>query len=210
MAVMRVFLAMTGASGAIYGGRTLSALTAAGCSVGLCASSAAAQVIGHEILGQGPEPTQPMDETVAAFVERFATGPGDVEIVDQGDLTSRYASGSAKIDGVAVAPCSMSTLATIAAGSGRNLVHRAADVALKERRRLVLVARETPLSEIHLTNMLTVTRAGATVLPASPGFYNLPASVDDLVDFVVARTLDHLGVDNALVARWGDEEGAGR
>lgn len=207
---MRVFLAMTGASGAIYGGRTLSALTAAGCSVGLCASDAAVQVIGHEILGLGPRPDQPVDATLGAFVDRFATGPGSVEIVGQHDLTSRYASGSARIDGVVVAPCSMSTLATIASGAGRNLVHRAADVALKERRRLVLVTRETPLSEIHLANMLTVTRAGAVVMPASPGFYNLPTSIEDLVDFVVGRTLDHLGIGNTLVTRWGDDGTADR
>ncbi len=207
---MRVFLAMTGASGAIYGGRALSALTAAGCSVGLCASDAAAQVIGHEILGHGPEPAPSVAATLSAFVERFTTEPDRVEIVDQRDLTSRYASGSARIDGVVVAPCSMSTLATIASGAGRNLVHRAADVALKERRRLVLVTRETPLSEIHLTNMLTVTRAGAVVMPAAPGFYNLPASIDDLVDFVVGRMLDHLGVDNTLVPRWGDGEASDR
>jgi 4-hydroxy-3-polyprenylbenzoate decarboxylase len=105
-----------------------------------------------------------------------------------------------------VAPCSMSTLAVIAHGTGQNLIHRAADVALKERRRLVLVARETPLSTVHLENMLTVTRAGATVLPAMPGFYQLPESIDDLVDFIVARALDQLGVDHELGRRWGERE----
>ncbi len=201
---MRVFLGMTGASGAIYGGRTLAALTAAGCEVGLCASDAAAQVIGHEILGHGPRPTGTAEATLAEFTERFARDPGRVEVIDQRDLTSRYASGSARVDGVVIAPCSMSTLATIASGTGRNLVHRAADVALKERRRLVLVAREMPLSVVHLTNMLAVTRAGAVVMPASPGFYTLPTSVDDLVDFVVGRTLDQLGVETDMVSRWGE------
>ena len=104
----------------------------------------------------------------------------------------------------------MSTLATIATGTGRNLVHRAADVALKERRRLILVTRETPLSTVHLTNMLAATQAGALVMPASPGFYNRPASIDDLVDFVVGRILDHLGLENTLVPRWGDSSVAGR
>lgn len=205
---MRVFLAMTGASGAIYGGRTLSALTAAGCEVGLCVSDAAAQVIDHEIFDLGPRPARPVTETLSAFVDRFADDTNLVEAVDNRDLASRYASGSAPLDGVVIVPCSMSTLATIATGTGRNLVHRAADVALKERRRLVLVARETPLSTVHLTNMLTVTQAGATVMPASPGFYNLPESIDDLVDFVVARTLDHLGVANVLTARWGSDSSA--
>ena len=127
-------------------------------------------------------------------------------MVDPRDLTSRYASGSSRLDGMLIAPCSMSTLAVIANGTGQNLIHRAADVALKERRRLVLVARETPLSAVHLENMLAVTRAGAIVLPAMPGFYNLPESIDDLIDFVVGRALDQLGVEHNLLRRWGDRE----
>lgn len=207
---MRVFLAMTGASGAIYGGRTLSALTAAGCDVGLCASDAATQVISHEILAQGAAPPTSPSDTLTAFVDRFASDPARVDIVDSTDLTSRYASGSSPLGGVIISPCSMSTLATIATGTGRNLVHRAADVALKERRRLILVTRETPLSTVHLTNMLAATQAGALVMPASPGFYNRPTSIDDLVDFVVGRILDHLGLENTLVPRWGDSSVAGR
>jgi 4-hydroxy-3-polyprenylbenzoate decarboxylase len=104
-----------------------------------------------------------------------------------------------------ICPCSMGTVSAIAVGASRSLVERAADVALKERRRLILVPRETPYSAIHLENMLTLTRAGAVVLPASPGFYHRPRAIDDLVNFVVARVLDHLGVEHSLVPRWGSE-----
>ncbi len=200
---MRFFLGLTGASGAIYGARTLSALVALGHDVGLCASPSALQVAGHEMFQLGPKPDVADHEIMALLLHRFGQGTGSVELVHQSDLTCRYASGSAKVDGVVISPCSMSTLATIANGSGRNLIHRAADVALKERRKLVLVARETPLSEIHLNNMLTVTRAGAVVLPAAPGFYNLPTGVAALIDFVVARTLDQLGVEHTLGTPWG-------
>jgi 4-hydroxy-3-polyprenylbenzoate decarboxylase len=201
---MRFFLGITGASGALYGARALAALSTAGHEVGVCASDAALQVAGHELFGMGPRPTASDEEITARFLDRYATGPGRVEMVDPRDLTCVYASGSARVDGVLIAPCSMSTLATVASGAGRNLIHRACDVALKERRRLVLVPRETPLSAIHLQNMLTVTNAGATVLPAMPGFYNLPTGIDDLVDFIVGRALDHLGVENAMTARWGE------
>lgn len=200
---MRFFLALTGASGAIYGARTLSALTSLGHDVGLCASGSALQVVGHELFQLGPKPDVAEHEIMALLLHQFAQGPGEVDLVHPNDLTSRYASGSAPLDGVVVSPCSMSTLATVATGTGRNLIHRAADVALKERRRLVLVARETPFSEIHLQNMLTVTRAGGVVLPAAPGFYNLPSGIADLVDFVVARTLDQLGVAHTLGRPWG-------
>ena len=200
---MRFFLGMTGASGAIYGARTLAVLVALGHDVGLCASPSALQVAGHEIFQRGPKPDLADHEIMSLLLHQFGQGPGTVDLVHPSDLTSRYASGSAKIDGVVITPCSMSTLGTIATGTGRNLIHRAADVALKERRKLVLVARESPLSEIHLQNMLTVTRAGAVVLPAAPGFYNLPTGIADLIEFVVARTLDQLGVDHTLGKAWG-------
>jgi 4-hydroxy-3-polyprenylbenzoate decarboxylase len=126
-----------------------------------------------------------------------------VTVYDPQDWRAPYASGSAKVDAYVICPCSMGTLGTIASGAMSNLIHRAASVALKEDRRLVLMPRETPLSTIHLENMLTVRRAGATVLFLAPGFYHGAESVDDLVDFMVARALDQLGLENALIRRWG-------
>ena len=122
---------------------------------------------------------------------------------DPQDWRSPYASGSAKVDAYVICPCSMGTLGTIASGAMSNLIHRAASVALKEERKLVLMPRETPLSAIHLQNMLTLRHAGATILFLAPGFYHGAETVDDLVDFVVGRALDQLGLENALVRRWG-------
>jgi 4-hydroxy-3-polyprenylbenzoate decarboxylase len=132
-----------------------------------------------------------------------------VTVFDDADRGAAPASGSALNAGMVICPCSMGTLSAIAVGASRSLIERAADVALKERRRLVLVPRESPVSAIHLENMLRVTRAGAVVLPASPGFYHQPKSISDLVDFVVARVLDHLDVEHGLAKRWGDEGGGG-
>jgi 4-hydroxy-3-polyprenylbenzoate decarboxylase len=142
------------------------------------------------------------DETAQRLLEH-AQGPGTVTLYDEQDWKAPYASGSAKVDAYVICPCSMGTLGTIASGSMSNLIHRAASVALKEGRRLVVMPRETPLSEIHLQNMLTLRRAGATVLFLAPGFYHGAESVDDLVNFVVGRALDQLGLDNTLVKRWG-------
>ena len=201
---MRVFLGVTGASGAAYAGGALRALTGAGCEVGLCVSDAGAHVISHEILEAGPRPPEDPGLVVASFVERFAADPGTVTVLGLNDLTAPFASGSSLVPAALIAPCSGSSLGAIATGTARNLIHRCADVMLKERRRLVLVTRETPLSLIHIENMAAVTRAGAVVLPAMPGFYTLPRSVDDMVDFVVGKALHHLGVPNDLVARWGE------
>jgi 4-hydroxy-3-polyprenylbenzoate decarboxylase len=200
----RVFLGVTGASGAAYAGGALGALTRAGCEVGLCVSDAGAHVISHEILEAGQGPPEDPGLVVATFVERHAVPPGDVTVLGLNDLTSPFASGSSLAPAALIAPCSGSTLGAIAHGTARNLIHRCADVMLKERRRLVLVTRETPLSLIAIENMAAVTRAGAVVLPAAPGFYSLPRSVDDLVDFVVAKALDHLGIEHGLMARWGE------
>jgi 4-hydroxy-3-polyprenylbenzoate decarboxylase len=191
-----VFLGVTGASGAPYAKRLLQALAGAGCEVGLCASRAGVQVLATELYGDG---SLPRDEVL----ERFVGDAPRVTVVGIDDYTSAYASGSARIDAYVVCPCSMSTVGTLAAGAMANLIHRAASVALKERRRLVLVPRETPLSSIHLRGLATLHEAGAVVLFAAPGFYHGAETVDDLVDFVVARCLDQLGIDNDLVHRWG-------
>lgn len=193
---MNVFLGITGASGAPYAARLLGALSSAGVEVGVCISDAAVQVCATELYG---DMSLPREEVTARLVD----GLEGVTVVGLRDYSTPYASGSARVDGYVVCPCSMSTAASIAAGAMANLVHRAASVALKEERKLVLVPRETPLSAIHLENLLRLRRAGATVLFAAPGFYQAPKTVDDLVNFVVARCLDHLGIDQTLVSRWG-------
>ncbi len=195
---MRVFLGITGASGAPYAAGILRALVESGAEVGLCASSAGAEVLATELYGDA---SLPRDEVLARFVADAA----GVTVYDVDDWQSPYASGSAKVDAYVVCPCSMSTVGTLASGAMSNLVHRAASVALKERRKLVLVPRETPLSSIHLRGLATLHEAGAVILFAAPGFYHRPETIDDLVDFVVARCLDQLGVENDLVARWGTE-----
>jgi 4-hydroxy-3-polyprenylbenzoate decarboxylase len=194
---VRVFLGITGASGAPYARRLLGALAAADCEVGVCVSGAAVEVLATELYGDA---RLSRDEVLARFVE----GTGDaVTVHEPNDWRAPYASGSAKVDGYVICPCSMGTLGTIASGAMQNLIHRAASVALKEERRLVVMPRETPLSAIHLRNMLTLREAGATVLFLAPGFYHGAETVDDLVDFVVARALDQLGIDNSLMRRWG-------
>jgi 4-hydroxy-3-polyprenylbenzoate decarboxylase len=194
---VRVFLGITGASGAPYAKRLLESHAAADCEVGVCASGAAIEVLATELYADA---RLSRDETLARFVE----GAGDgVTVYDPNDWKSPYASGSAKVDAYVICPCSMGTLGTVASGAMQNLIHRAASVALKEERKLVLCPRETPLSTIHLENMLTLRRAGATILFLAPGFYHGAESVDDLVDFVVARALDHVGLENALAPRWG-------
>jgi 4-hydroxy-3-polyprenylbenzoate decarboxylase len=194
---MHVFLGITGASGAPYTARLLEALAAADCEIGVCASSAGIEVLGTELFG---DPTLPRDETLARLLEH---ANGSAQIYDPQDWGAPYASGSAKVDAYVICPCSMGTLGTVASGAMQNLIHRAASVALKEDRRLVLMPRETPLSSIHLRNMLTLREAGATILFLAPGFYHGAETVENLVDFVVARALDQLGLEHALTPRWG-------
>jgi len=194
---VHVFLGITGASGAPYALRLLHALAAADSEIGVSVSGAAIEVLATELYGDA---RLSRDETLSRFTE----GVGDnLTIYEPGDWKAPYASGSAKVDAYVICPCSMGTLGTIASGAMQNLIHRAASVALKEGRKLVVCPRETPLSSIHLENMLTLKRAGATILFLAPGFYHGAESVDDLVDFVVARCLDQLGLDNALIPRWG-------
>ena len=204
-AVRRIFLGVTGASGAAYAAAALRELTAAGYEVGLCASRAGAHVISHEFLLAGRDAPKDPDGVVREFVARSAVGPGHVTILGLDELTAPFASGSSLAPAALICPCSGSTLAAIAHGTGRNLIHRCADVMLKERRTLVLMTRETPLSLVNIENMATVTRAGAIVMPASPGFYNIPTDVNQIVDFMVGKALDHLGVPNRLLGRWGDD-----
>jgi flavin prenyltransferase len=204
-AVKRIFLGVTGASGAAYAATALRALTDAGCEVGLCVSRAGAHVISHELLAAGRGAPGDPDGVVREFVIRAGAAPGQVTILELDDLTASFASGSSLAPAALICPCSGSTLASIAHGVARNLIHRCADVMLKERRTLVLMTRETPLSLIHIENMATVTRAGAIVLPASPGFYANPTQVSQLVDFMVGKALDHLGVAHGLLARWGED-----
>jgi 4-hydroxy-3-polyprenylbenzoate decarboxylase len=195
-----VTLAWTGASGMPYGMRLLECLLAARVRVFLLFSSAAQIVAKQELTLTLP--TQP-GAAAALLAERFAASPGQLTVFGREDWMSPVASGSNPADAMAICPCSLGTLGAVAAGLADNLIERAADVMLKERRPLVLVPRETPLSAIHLENMLKLARAGAVILPPSPGFYGRPQSIDELVDFIVARILDQLGVSHALGPRWG-------
>ena len=195
-APLPLVMAVTGASGAPYAVRLVDALVAARQPVQLIVSDHGLRLL--------------RTETDIASVEELRARVGadawdeNVTVFDDGDRGAAPASGSARNRGMVICPCSMGTISAISQGTSRSLVERAADVALKERRTLVLVPRETPYSTIHLENMLRLTRAGAVVLPASPGFYHRPTQIGELVDFVVARVLDHLGVAHSIGRRWGD------
>jgi 4-hydroxy-3-polyprenylbenzoate decarboxylase len=193
-----IVFAITGASGAPYAIRLLEQLLTAKRRVQLVISTPGLRLLETES-GVGSE---------AELRERVGASKWNeyVTVFDDADRGASPASGSALNAGMVICPCSMGTLSAISIGASRSLVERAADVALKERRPLVLVPRESPLSAIHLENMLRVTRAGAVVLPAAPGFYHRPSSIDDLIDFVVARVLDHLGIEHNLMRRWGGDE----
>ena len=192
---MRIFLGITGASGAPYAARLLRALAAAGCEIGVCISRSGYEVLATELYG---DPSLPRDEIASRLVDGT-----DAQVYAENDWTAPYASGSAKVDAYVICPCSMATIGTLASGAMANLIHRAAAVALKEERKLVLVPRETPLSLIHLEGLTTLRRAGATILFAAPGFYHGWDTVDELVDFVVDRCLDQLGLDREHARRWG-------
>jgi flavin prenyltransferase len=195
-----VTLAWTGASGMPYGLRLLQVLLEKGMGVHLLISDAARVVLGTEtdlgLPGRNPEAERFLSD-------RFAAGDGQLKLLGNTQWTAACASGSGAARRMVVCPCTTGTLGGIAAGTSNNLIERSADVVLKERGRLILVPREMPYSTLHLENMLTLSRMGAVIMPPCPGFYNQPQSVDDLVDFVVARILDHLDVPNDLQPRWG-------
>ncbi|HTY98994.1 MAG TPA: flavin prenyltransferase UbiX [Rhodocyclaceae bacterium] len=195
-----VAVAFTGASGLPYGLRLVECLLAADVRVWLMYSQAA-QLVAREEMDL-VLPAQPR-EAQRLLTERFGAGEGRLTVFGREDWNAPLASGSNPPDAYVICPCSMGTLAKVAAGLADDLIARAADVALKEGRPLVLVPRETPLSAIHLENMLKLARAGAVILPPNPGFYHRPQSVQELVDFVVARILDRLGVEHRLLRRWG-------
>ncbi|CAH8225947.1 UbiX family flavin prenyltransferase [Vibrio aestuarianus] len=201
-----ITLAFTGASGAPYGLRLLECLLAADYQVYLLISSAARVVLATEHglkLPSGPEAAK------AALVEHLHCDADKLIVCGKEDWFSPVASGSAAPKQMVVCPCSAGSVAAIAHGLSDNLIERAADVVMKERGQLLLVVRETPFSTLHLENMLKLSQMGVTIMPAAPGFYHQPQSIEDLVDFMVARILDHLGVEQGLVPRWGyDQRGA--
>ncbi len=201
-AAKRITLALTGASGAAYGVRLLERLLVADYRVYLLLSDAARVVIATEL---GEE--WPADADVCArwLEQRFKAAEGAIQLSSRLDWFSPVASGSAAPKQMVIAPCSMGTISAIAHGASDNLIERAADVVLKERGQLILMPRETPYSTIHLENMLKLSQLGAVIMPASPGFYHQPQLLTDLVDFMVARVLDHLGVESSLARRWGDQ-----
>src|SRR5688572_6275377 len=190
---MKIIVAITGATGAIYGVRILQRLREAGVETHLVISRWGARTLLHETPFSREQ------------VEALAT-----ETYAPADMGAAISSGSYRTDGMVIAPCSAKTLAAVAHGFGENLVHRAADVILKERRRLVLVVREAPLSDIHLEHMLKLSPMGAVVLPPMPAFYNHPRAVDDVVDHTVARVLDQFGLETGGAERWSGEMGVGQ
>ena len=197
-----ICLALTGASGMPYGLRLIECLLAAGCRVQLLYSQAAQVVARQEV--DLELPTRPAEARAALLARYPAVDPEKLAVFGREEWFAPVASGSNPPDAMVVCPCSMGTLAAIAQGLADNLIERVADVVLKEGRKLILVPRETPLSAIHLENMLRLARAGAVILPPSPGFYHHPQTVADVVDFVVARVLDQLAVPHALMRRWGE------
>jgi 4-hydroxy-3-polyprenylbenzoate decarboxylase len=201
MTMKTVVLAFTGASGLPYGLRLLECLLAAETRVWLLYSQAA-QIVARQEL----DLTLPAQPQAAArlFAQRYGAKEGQLAVFGLQDWFAPPASGSNPSAACVICPCSMGMLARVAAGSADDLIARAADVTLKEGRKLVLVPRETPLSAIHLENMLRLARAGAVILPPAPGFYHRPESIADLVDFVVARILDQLGIEHRLVRPWGE------
>ncbi len=192
----RIVLGISGASGALYAARTTQLLVEAGVETHLVVSPLGQRLLRDELGMEG------LDLAVLAGRDPGAAAPDNLVLHHHKDVGATIASGSFRHDGMAIVPCSSNSLSAVATGQQQHLLHRAAHVTLKEGRTLVLVHRETPLSRIDLTNLLAAQEAGAVILPANPGFYMLPQRVEDLVDFVVGRVLDHLGVEHDLSVRW--------
>jgi len=198
-----IAIAFTGASGAAYGLRLLECLINADRDVYLLYSQAAQIVFKMELDLELPSQT---DKAQKVLSERFNAKPGQLQVFGRQQWMAPVASGSNPPEAMVVCPCTSGTLASIAAGISNDLIDRAADVVLKEKKKLILVIRETPFSNIHLENMLKLSNAGAVIMPANPGFYENPKNVEDIIDFMVARILDHLDVPNALAKRWGESD----
>ncbi|WP_395339802.1 flavin prenyltransferase UbiX [Ningiella sp. W23] len=198
-----ITLAITGASGAPYAVKLLKELVSADYHVFLLISSAAKVVFATE--EDLKVPAKP-DKAEEFFAELAQAKPSQITVCGKEEWFSPVASGSAAPKQMIICPCSTGTLSSLAVGACDNLIERAADVVIKEKGQLILVPREMPLSSLHLQNMLTLSNLGVTIMPAAPGFYHNPKSIEDLVDFVVARILDHIGVDQALVSRWGYDQ----
>lgn len=197
-----ITLALSGASGMAYGLRLLECLLTADRQVTLLVSQAA-HIVAKQELGVAL-PARPLD-LEKQLTESLHARDGQLRVFGREDWNAPVASGSNPADAMVVCPCSMGTLAAIAHGMSDNLIERAADVMLKEQRKLILVPREAPFSTLHLENMLKLSKMNAIILPANPGFYHRPQSVEDIIDFIVARILDQLGIQHALMARWGDD-----
>jgi len=196
-----ISLAITGASGVQYGFRLLEMLLQKDHTVYLMVSKAAQVVIGMETGIKLPSRCKEMQEFLA---DKYSCNDGQLHVFGEDEWTAPTASGGGLVDAMVICPCSMGALSAVATGASNNLIERSADVMLKERRKLILVPRETPYSDIHLENMLKLSRMGAVMLCANPGFYNKAETIDDLIDFVVAKILDQLGVEHSLQPRWGE------
>lgn len=198
-----IILALTGASGVQYGARLLQLLLQGQHKIYLLVTKAAQVVIKMETDLDWPADSKSLQKLLC---ERYAVTTDLLKVCAENEWTSPIASGSSSVDAMVVCPCSMGTLSSIAMGSSGNLLERAADVMLKERKQLIVVPRETPYSDIHLENMLKLSRMGVVVLPPNPGFYNQPKTIDDVIDFVVAKILDHLAIPQTLQPKWGEAE----
>jgi len=199
----RITLIMTGASGAQYGIRLLEELVKANVQISLLLSRPAQIVINTETSYTVPSRAADIEKY---FSDLFKAAPDQIKAYEREQWMAPIASGSGVADVTIVCPCTTGTLSAIAVGASNNLIERAADVALKERKKLILVIRETPLSDIHLENMLKLSRMDAVILPANPGFYHKPESVDDIVDFMVARILEHVGIKQDILPMWGSKD----